>query len=499
MTAGYDQRKRQREPLKFRWFDSNGVLQHSGSSPQLSESVTSYRSDVRGTRLDPRQVDLYGGFLQRREGGLAEYLNPGPRLLAELEASGLASRSDHESLTGLGIDNGHPFEMSSQRMQTSLRRDVRYRPNGNGYPVSYRCVGNPVFISDLPVGSSAISRMPFEFGSLPSAPQYKTSFTGLAQSPPDSKKLQSDGTQLLTSLAPASPKVSVTGAFLELALGLPQIPLHTLNKLSVGGVGDEYLNAVFGIMPTYDDAVNIAKTLRDVSLKIQQIRRDEGRRIRRRGKLPVQSKAEIFQDSELGIPRIWAGRGIDPLTSWTKTGTPQGDMLVYGAQGQQDMPYNKQLFMSQTRYVTFSGSFTYVLPEIPGFTGRLEKYLSAMDALLGLSLSSKTAWQITPWSWLIDWFLDIRQNIAAIQVAHDDNHVVNYAYAMETVERKAVAKVQWTQVSPLEGATYVSTSVNSVFKRRIRANPYGFVNEADSGAWGPYRLAILAALGISRA
>lgn len=155
--------------------------------------------------------------------------------------------------------------------------------------------------------------------------------------------------------------------------------------------------------------------------------------------------------------------------------------------------------MTETRWMDFSGSFTYVLPEIPGFSGRLEKYLASMDALLGLSMSARIAWQIQPWSWLIDWFLDVRQNIAAIQTGHDDNHVVNYAYAMETVERRAVAKVQFTGASPMIGASYVSSYMTATLKRRIRANPYGFVSESDSGAWGPYRLAILAALGLSRA
>jgi len=256
---------------------------------------------------------------------------------------------------------------------------------------------------------------------------------------------------------------------------------------------------VFGLMPTWDDAVSLAETLRDVSMKIHQIRRDEGRFIRRRMTLPVTSKAEIFDTSELGIARIFAGRPLRSDVQWQDSAPFNITDALVDSTVANILPHTKQLFMSESRRVTFSGSFSYVLPEIPGFSGRLEKYLASMDALLGLSVSARTAWQITPWSWLIDWFLDVRQNIAAISVGHDDNHVINYAYAMETVSRQAVAKVQFTGASPISGASYVSTAVSSEFKRRIRANPYGFVNEQDSGAWGPYRLAILAALGISRA
>jgi len=340
--------------------------------------------------------------------------------------------------------------------------------------------------------------MPFEFGG--TTVDQRKIFTPLLITPPTADRLKSDGTSLLTILSPASPQVSVTAALLELTLGFPAIPGHILSNLSIGGFGDEYLNAVFGLMPTYDDAVKIAKELRDISMKLHQIRRDQGRRVRRKGKLPVQSKSEIFGNSELGIPQIWTGVPIDQTTRWNDS-NPTNSALsrVYGFNEQSTYPHEKQLFMTESRYVTFSGSFTYVLPEIPGFSGRLEQYLASMDALLGLSMSARIAWQITPWSWLVDWFLDIRQNIAAISLGHDDNHVVNYAYAMETVERQAVAKVTFTGPSPIQNVSYVSTSIDAVFKRRIRANPYGFVSEADSGAWGPYRLAILAALGISRA
>lgn len=494
MTSGYDRRARKGDPLPYRLWDNNGVLLRAGDSPRKSESVTSYRSDVSGTRLDSREVDLYGGFLRRES--MADYFNPGPRLLAQLEASGLSQESDYVSLTGNGLDNGHPFEKTSQVVNTSLRRTVSYRPNGQ--PDTVRYSGSPVSIQVMPLGTSAVTRMPFKFGGGSTALQ--NSFNLSAMPSPSTDRLKSDGTRMLTALAPASPQVSITASLLELLLGLPAIPGTLLSKLSIGGFGDEYLNTVFGLMPTYDDAVKIAKELRDVSLKLHQIRRDEGRRVRRKDKLPVESKSEIFTGSDLSVPQIWVGVPLDQGTRWNDS-NPTNSALsrLYGFTEESTYPTVKQLFMSESRYMSFSGSYTYVLPEIPGFSGRLEKYLASMDALLGLSMSAQTTWQIMPWSWLIDWFLDIRQNIAAISVGHDDNHVVNYAYAMETVERQAVAKVTFTGASPISGVTYVSTSLNAVFKRRIRANPYGFVNEQDSGAWGPYRLAILAALGISRA
>lgn len=158
--------------------------------------------------------------------------------------------------------------------------------------------------------------------------------------------------------------------------------------------------------------------------------------------------------------------------------------------------------MSMRREIQFSGSFTYHIPEIPGFSGRLEKYMSEHDRLMGLTLDAKAAWQLSPWSWLIDWFTDIRENIAAISVAHDDNLVMNYGYAMDhsvwNVTAKTMFAPSYTKLN--FGATkFLNTSWKTEAKRRIRANPYGFVSSADGGFWTPYRMAVLAALGISRA
>jgi len=115
-------------------------------------------------------------------------------------------------------------------------------------------------------------------------------------------------------------------------------------------------------------------------------------------------------------------------------------------------------------------------------------------------MDSNAAWQLQPWSWLIDWFTDISENLAAIQVAHDDNLVMNYGYGMEETVRSLVLKTTFTEPNPKvnRGTQFLQTAWETRTKRRIRANPYGFVSSANNGAWTPYRMAVLAALGISR-
>jgi hypothetical protein len=123
------------------------------------------------------------------------------------------------------------------------------------------------------------------------------------------------------------------------------------------------------------------------------------------------------------------------------------------------------------------------------------------DRLLGLTIDPSVAWQLSPWSWLIDWFIDIGDQMEALTVNFDDNLVLNYGYAMRTIERSIVAKVEYLDTAlahKASGLRFVDTSLTSTQKRRIRANPYGFVLQTDGDFWSSYRLAVLGALGFQR-
>jgi hypothetical protein len=314
---------------------------------------------------------------------------------------------------------------------------------------------------------------------------------------PDLGRLQSDATKAIQLCAPAVPHVSLTASIGELFAGLPLLPGQSLLKgINSAAYGDEYLNLVFGLLPTLSDAKKFSSTMRDLSLKLWQLRRDAGRRVRRSWGYPLEQRAEVFGASELSNVNLYAANsgslGFKQVTDY-------GGSSTTGSLG--NFSQITQLLMRESRSCWFSGSFTYFLPEIPGLSGRIERYMSEHDRLLGLQMDSNAAWQLSPWSWLIDWFTDISENLAAIQVAHDDNLVMNYGYGMEKTVRSAVLKTSFLTPNPkiAEGAAFVNTAWETTTKRRIRANPYGFVSSADGGAWSPYRMAVLAALGITRA
>lgn len=497
MTSGYDDRSRVTDRLVQEDRNYLGVVNTSAISRKSQERVISFRSDVKGTPLDSRSVDLYAGFFVQSP-PIASYLNPGPRFLSELESAGLAEKSDYRSLNGLGFDNGHPFSSTKTSVNTShAGTSNRWWPNNFSHNASSMRYGGPVYHSSVRLSASGAAKMPFRFGGT-GTNAYRTFAPNVAiESNPDT--LASDGTRAIALCAPSVPRVSTAAIVGELLTGFPLLPGWALkgNVLSdaplIGGFGDEYLNTVFGLIPTVSDAQKLSRELLKISRSLHQFRRDAGKRVRRSFYFPETIFAGSFKTPDIDQVAIAAAGAGSFGFNVTRVGGSSSSGIISSP------PIDAtELFISEKRKTWFKGSFTYFMPEIPGYSGRLEKYLVEHDRILGLQLDTRTAWQLMPWSWLIDWFTDIRENIAAIEVAHDDNLVMNYGYAMEESVRTAVAKTMIPPGVMNDRAEQLNTSLRTTTKRRVRANPYGFVGGSDGTAWTPYRLAVLAALGITR-
>lgn len=289
MTSGYDKRTRLSGPVQFRSVDPYLSSNYGGKMLTTSEQVISFRDDVQGVRLDPSAVDIYHGFF-KSSGAVADYLNPGPRLLSQMEAAGLAEKSDYKSLDGFGFDNGHPFEHVKSSAKTSLRGlAYNWTPSGRGSGLP-RVSGGPVWVGRTTVPISEELRMPFLFDN------GRTFDSKRAIPALMSSDLESYGTRAMSLTAPAVPHVSLSASIGELLLGLPSVPGYSLLKSgALGSAGSEYLNMVFGILPTLDDATKFGKVLRNLSVALHQYRRDVGRRVRRSFVYPTIQKGEIFE------------------------------------------------------------------------------------------------------------------------------------------------------------------------------------------------------------
>jgi len=149
---------------------------------------------------------------------------------------------------------------------------------------------------------------------------------------------------------------------------------------------------------------------------------------------------------------------------------------------------------TDTKKTWFSGEFVYRYPPVDALLVR--RMRAYARSILGVSLSPDTLWNITPWTWLADWFGNAGDILANVSAISEDDLVMRYGYLMQEVKRE-ISHVH-NGVVPTWGTVprTISGTTTYVVKSRIGASPYGFGMTWDD--LSPRQFAILAALGITR-
>jgi hypothetical protein len=205
---------------------------------------------------------------------------------------------------------------------------------------------------------------------------------------------------------------------------------------------------------------------------LAQYERDAGRVVRRRYRFPTKTSI-----------------------SESVVATGQVAQLLFDNATLRDGTSGKLTRIRETEYRQwFSGAFTYYLPI--GYESRnaLARVAAEASTLLGLSLTPDVLWELTPWSWAVDWFSNAGDVIHNISRFADHGLVMRYGYMMEhsickdtyILERSGLAGN--VPVAPL---TLVTET-----KQRRPANPFGFGLTWEG--LSSFQAAILAALGITR-
>ena len=255
--------------------------------------------------------------------------------------------------------------------------------------------------------------------------------------------------------------------------------------LDLKSVGDEYLNHQFGWAPLYSEVKNVVNAARHHRDIMKQYQDGEGRNVHRRFDFPSSNSSTSISE----------GSG-------------------YALEGPGHPEFISNAFPAAERRATrvresrcwFEGCYTYGGASGADNFQRHLGYGSNADHLFGLSLTPNTLWELTPWSWAVDWFSnagDVINNVTNIGLA---GQVMRYGYIMEETIDKVTVTVPYTYFktvksqSPLEyGYTKsgpASVGYETVTKRRVAASPFGF-----SVGWeglSPTQLAITAALGITK-
>jgi len=252
--------------------------------------------------------------------------------------------------------------------------------------------------------------------------------------------------------------------------GLPKLPgIHSWQSRARAAkkAGSEYLGVQFGWLPFVGEIKNVSHGVTESERILSQYIRDSGKLVRRRIEFPV---TESFESEVLAhnVP------DYGQITSHLLAQMPSGDVI-------RDI--------KTTTKEVFSGGFTYHLPgDMPGFDGIRDQSLYAKK-ILGLDLSPDTVWNLTPWSWAIDWFSNTGSVVSNLSDYALDGLVMRYGY----VQRHVVVSHSYrhTSLPSVPPIIFVTET-----KMRQRANPFGFGLQWNG--LSPRQLAIAAALGIKR-
>jgi hypothetical protein len=304
------------------------------------------------------------------------------------------------------------------------------------------------------------------------------------------------GAGVIASANPWKPKATLAQTILELMSGdVPSVvknlrkyvtSLQSLKKTA----GSDWLNVQFGWVPLINDIRDTVETL--LKLHMLLYGSDNYRRTRG-GDLGEWSR---FQQNtsdrtlDFGSP-LAAGALQSPYwKDYQNTGYPLvGPGYVTGDIG------------NWSRSVRITADFRFSAKYHRGAqpNSRERGYIERATELLGLEITPAVLWEITPWTWLLDWASNLGSVAANISQLDWSNVLLDYAYLTFFVKTESsIAYKGPTQITPELRLShgYIAQGYTTEEKVREQASPYGFSVSWDG--LNPFQLSILAALGMSR-
>jgi len=280
------------------------------------------------------------------------------------------------------------------------------------------------------------------------------------------------GTYAIRACTPTNPVANLANALGELKRdGLPLAPtLETWHQRTkrARDAGNEYLNVEFGWKPLLSDIWKTCHALKHSQKLIEEYVRNSGQKIHRSLEFPLQSSTTITDEGD---------QYPAPITL-NSTMTTKGRRV-------------KETIV--TKRTWFEGSFTYYVEQGDYFLARAKRYEQLANKLLGTRLTPEVLYNLTPWSWALDWIVDLGAVIGNISAFLADGLILQYGYIMqETVI---------SDIYTLTGATcgnrpvQLYQTLGTIQKLRRKATPYGF--GLNPNAFSDRQWAILAALGLT--
>jgi len=308
---------------------------------------------------------------------------------------------------------------------------------------------------------------------------------------------ESKGTYAISKTIPTLPVAGAATFLGELHEGLPRLIGHSAlfreRAHAFHGMGSEYLNVEFGWKPFVKDVKDFAKAFKNAGKILAQYRRDSGKTVHRhRGFKPIK-ETKVYPEYQFGYgtnaPNFVIKLPPDNTVYGSFSAPEINSFMVYG----RSASAHASSVLEQKYY--FSGAYSYLLSEDDSFFGRMERYVQLANRLIGVRITPDVLWELTPWSWLADWEVNIGVNITNMTALGHDNLALRWGYLMRTTHFNHYTS---TSIFPSYGG--FEQSIHSTWritkKERVRSTPFGFAlnpNDFTSRQW-----AILGALGMTR-
>jgi hypothetical protein len=296
------------------------------------------------------------------------------------------------------------------------------------------------------------------------------------------------GNKAISTVAPTVPVANLAQTSAEIirehGIKLPGASLGPWLKSRASfyrSIGSEYLNVTFGWAPFLNDLYKILRSMSNINQQILQYSRDSERVVRRR---------YDFQPITTTTSVVSSGARVNFGANSNISGAAWNALYVGGIR-------TGALTTTEhaSQHIWWKGGFSYYLN--PGTTvlGKIEAFEQLINKFLGTRITPSVLWELTPWSWFIDWFVDVQSALLTQSQLQSDGLVAVYSSLMRTTFMSKEVTV--TGIPYQAGPTGpISGTLNTIRKERIMGTPFGFgLNPASitERQW-----AILAALAISK-
>lgn len=232
-------------------------------------------------------------------------------------------------------------------------------------------------------------------------------------------------------------------------------------------LSNHWLSTQFGWLPFVSDLRKFYRTYQTINAQLERIRRYNGQWQKRGGSIVDSSDTTL-----VGSSSIYSGHWPALVTALYNS--PQGSYAAV---------------LHSTTRVWFEGSFRYWIPNIdtPLWSAR------AVAELYGALPNPALIWELTPFSWLVDWCSNLGDILSNMDTGWADNLAAKYAYVMKSTEVTG----EFSSFCNLRGGLLHDCWTFPIsWKSRAGASRFGF--SLTESEFSVRQWSILAALGIQK-